>query len=186
MIKNSDLSTNYEEIPVTCSMNEIIHSTRYTMVSSDPIGGLYLGGLFAAQDYEKQKEKNIFYVLSVLENDLTKQLKEDYTKYGITHKTINIADALNSEIFPHFLDCSEFIDQALKKGNILVHCKMGVSRSASIVVAYLIHKKGYRTVKEALDLVQEKRRSACPNFAFQKQLKQWENYCIELLYADDY
>ena len=38
----------------------------------------------------------------------------------------------------YFDHCIEFIDYNIKKGNVLVHCMMGISRSSTIVIAYLM------------------------------------------------
>lgn len=57
--------------------------------------------------------------------------------------------------------------------NILVHCFAGKSRSTSMVVGYLMGRKGL-TLKEALDLIREKRPIAEPNPGFIIQLKAYE------------
>lgn len=40
-------------------------------------------------------------------------------------------------------DCLDYIDAALQSGGrILVHCSQGVSRSATIVIAYIMWRSG--------------------------------------------
>lgn len=56
---------------------------------------------------------------------------------------------------------------------MLVHCYAGVSRSVTIVVAYIMKKYNWN-VDEALNFVKEKRVVAKPNDGFMKQLKQFE------------
>ena len=56
--------------------------------------------------------------------------------------------------------------------NILVHCIQGISRSVSIVLAYLMYKG--RTLKESYDLVREKRSVSRPNPSFVKELLAYE------------
>ena len=58
--------------------------------------------------------------------------------------------------------------------NIFVHCFMGSSRSATIIIAYLIkyHKYGLR---DALNYVKEKREVVNLNQDFFKQLRQFED-----------
>ena len=51
----------------------------------------------------------------------------------------------------------------------MVHCQAGVSRSVSIVIAYLI-RKNRTTYENALETVRQKRPVANPNKGFVKQL----------------
>ena len=45
-------------------------------------------------------------------------------------------------LFSHFPSCISFIESAAKSGgNVLVHCYAGVSRSSTIVIAYLMQTK---------------------------------------------
>ena len=53
-------------------------------------------------------------------------------------------------------------------GKVLVHCVQGVSRSAVLVIAYLMIKEGM-PVQEAVRKVREKR-EICPNPSFLRQL----------------
>ena len=57
-------------------------------------------------------------------------------------------------------------------GKVFIHCKAGVSRSATITIAYLM-KKYKLTYEEALMYVRSKRSIICPNAGFVKQLKHY-------------
>ena len=59
------------------------------------------------------------------------------------------------------------------KQKILIHCICGVSRSVTILLAYIIKKYNY-TPQYALKLVKKKRNIANPNSNFMKQL--WTYY----------
>lgn len=48
--------------------------------------------------------------------------------HQINHKTINAFDLPSFKMTPHFEEAYKFIDDALKKGNVLVHCAAGISR----------------------------------------------------------
>ena len=61
-----------------------------------------------------------------------------------------------------------------KKGRTLVHCFAGISRSATLVIAYLVHELGY-TLRQAHDFVRSKRPCIQPNIGFWKQLIELEN-----------
>ena len=67
-----------------------------------------------------------------------------------------------------------FIDHALdRKEGVLVHCLAGRSRSATIVLAYLVTRRGL-TLYEAYQFLQARRPSISPNLGFMGFLMQLE------------
>lgn len=58
-------------------------------------------------------------------------------------------------------------------GHVLVHCQAGISRSATICLAYLIQSRRVR-LEEAFDFVKQRRGVISPNFGFMGQLLQFE------------
>ena len=76
-----------------------------------------------------------------------------------------------------FYECIEYIESVKEKnGRVLIHCIQGISRSVSIVMAYLIYKNKY-TYDKAFSLVQSKREISSPNFGFSIQL---QNFYLRL------
>jgi atypical dual specificity phosphatase len=59
------------------------------------------------------------------------------------------------------------------KNVVLVHCLAGMSRSATIVCAYLLATTSMNT-QETISFVRSKRSIIQPNYGFEKQLKAWE------------
>jgi protein-tyrosine phosphatase len=55
-----------------------------------------------------------------------------------------------------------------------VHCFAGVSRSATIVIAYLMQELG-KGMLEAMKFVKRRRPVVSPNFGFQRQLMDFES-----------
>lgn len=55
----------------------------------------------------------------------------------------------------------EFMDEhPLETHPVLVHCQAGISRSCSMIAAYLLHKKLCTTVDEAVEFIMVKRSNA--------------------------
>lgn len=79
-----------------------------------------------------------------------------------------------SELAAHLPSATAFIRSALHDPNarILVHCMEGVSRSTSVVCAFLISEYGW-TPAQAIQYVKTRRRSAEPNFGFVQQLQEY-------------
>jgi protein-tyrosine phosphatase len=89
------------------------------------------------------------------------------------HKILPLQDTLEFPILHFFDEAVEWIDSKRKDGhNVLVHCHAGVSRSATIVVAYLMRFKGWTAI-EALSYVRLRRERAKPNASFWNQLLEY-------------
>ncbi|CAJ0946549.1 unnamed protein product [Ranitomeya imitator] len=97
---------------------------------------------------------------------------EYYSDMIVEYYGVEAADLPSFDLSQFFYPAAEFIHMALNKSNnkVLVHCAMGRSRSASLVLAYLmIYEK--MTVVDAITQVL-KHRCILPNRGFLKQLRQ--------------
>jgi dual specificity phosphatase 12 len=60
------------------------------------------------------------------------------------------------------------------KGIVLVHCDQGVSRSSTVIIAYLLYSNtNLSTVDKAFNLVKSARSIIRPNPSFMEQLEQY-------------
>jgi protein-tyrosine phosphatase len=138
------------------------HQIRY---STGRHGKIFLGSLpnrlCSDADVLIEKER-VKTVLSVNEHWETKPfgLSEPYSRkswkrLGIEHRLLIAKDhALLNE---KQLDAAaEVINERLKHGNIYVHCRAGVGRSAMAVAAYLIKYEG-KTVDQACRIIRSSR-----------------------------
>jgi len=92
-----------------------------------------------------------------------------------TYLQLDIGDTPDYNISDHFEIVNSFINDALEipTNKVLVHCMYGISRSVTLVSAYLISKNISKTYtsKNAIDSIKEFRPIANPNFGFTKQLE---------------
>ena len=87
---------------------------------------------------------------------------------------ITLADSCIEAIIPKIKETKDFIDGCLRGGGrVLVHCNDGMSRSASLVIAYIMQTYG-QDFKSALNYVQQRRFCVQPNDGFEQQLKEFE------------
>nr|XP_057926152.1 dual specificity protein phosphatase 2 [Doryrhamphus excisus] len=87
---------------------------------------------------------------------------------------LNVEDSLAADIGSYFSTAIAFIDSVKQNGGrVLVHCQAGISRSATICLAYLMHAQRVR-LDEAFDFVKQRRDVISPNLAFMGQLLLFE------------
>ena len=98
----------------------------------------------------------------------------DVVKGCAHYKFIDIKDEPTENILDHFDELFQYIDKVLDQNlKVLIHCKGGFSRSATVVIAYLMHSQNL-SLKTAHDIVKEKRPIIRPNIGFWKQLISFE------------
>ncbi|KAL2097932.1 hypothetical protein ACEWY4_007139 [Coilia grayii] len=91
-------------------------------------------------------------------------------------RTLRIAvyDDPEEDLHKYFDTCADAIDkEAVKGGHIVVYCKSGRSRSATICVAYLMKHQGL-SLSEAFETVRKARSVVQPNPGFWAQLEKYE------------
>lgn len=97
-----------------------------------------------------------------------------YEDVGIRYLGFHLLDHPNTNISEYFYRASDFIQSAINSGGkVYVHCLMGISRSSTCVLAYLMLMKGMSAV-EAIRIVKEKR-AIHPNDGFLQQLADLDN-----------
>ncbi|XP_039984466.1 dual specificity protein phosphatase 22-B-like isoform X1 [Xiphias gladius] len=129
---------------------------------------LYLGNIRDARDRELLAQHNITHILSI--HDAAAPVLED-----MTYLCISAADHSKQNLTQYFRDSIMFIHESRLKGEgCLVHCVAGVSRSVTLVVAYIMTVTGCGWVR-SLAAVRAARPCAGPNLGFLRQLEEFES-----------
>jgi protein-tyrosine phosphatase len=130
---------------------------------------LYLGNYKDASSIEVLRNHKIESILNA-----TIECKNEFPKY-FEYKKIPVCDTVKTNIKFYFEDATNFLESCrLKNRKVLVHCYMGISRSSSCILAYLIKYKGY-TFESAYLHVKSFKPDIQPNEGFVQQLRQYEN-----------
>ncbi|XP_055947461.1 uncharacterized protein LOC129980957 isoform X1 [Argiope bruennichi] len=130
---------------------------------------LYLGSQHDALSRDVLQHYNITYQLNVS----TSCPKPDFIQDSHFMR-IPVIDNYCEKLLPHFSKAFQFLDKVKESsGCVLVHCLAGISRSATVAIAYVM-----RTLKmtsdEAYRYVKSKRVTISPNFNFLGQLLEYE------------
>lgn len=131
---------------------------------------LYLGNVSAAVDVDTLQQCKITHILTLDTCPLPRKIIE---MRNVKVKFIHLVDQPKEDILSYLQETDCFINEAIENGIILVHCYYGMSRSAAVVIAYVMKKYSIK-YEEALDRVKEKRKIVFPNEGFAYQLKLYE------------
>ena len=151
---------------------------------------IFIGNLYSTLDPETLQANNITTIVSLMD--------ARHGKWGAPsirsivpearHLYIPCLDSSTMDLLPFMSDTCDFIgNHACNPNNdgknVLVHCREGVSRSASIVIAYLMRKHNM-SLDDALTEVKGKRKvRPSPNFI--DQLRVWEAVGYQVWRDDD-
>ena len=134
---------------------------------------IYLGEKEGLKDPEYFSSEKITHVLSLIDMEISLPIESK-----LVHKLISIEDDEKSNLLKIIKECIEFIEKADK---IFIHCMYGISRSPSIVIAYLMWKT-HCSYYDTYFFVKNRRKFIYPNEGFVKQLKLFE----KLIKKDNY
>ncbi|XP_046495773.1 dual specificity protein phosphatase 22 isoform X3 [Equus quagga] len=151
--------------------------------------GLYIGNFKDARDAEQLSKNKVTHILSV--HDSARPMLE-----GVKYLCIPAADSPSQNLCSsrrpegdpqrtgksmgcrtrHFKESIKFIHECRLRGEgCLVHCLAGVSRSVTLVIAYIMTVTDFGW-EDALHTVRAGRSCANPNLGFQRQLQDFEKH----------
>ncbi|VDI60200.1 dual specificity phosphatase 3 [Mytilus galloprovincialis] len=146
----------------------MLPSTAYDEVYPN----LYLGEDTIALSRVGLRNLGITYLLNVAQGNTKYHVNGNdvmYHKVNIEYLGLEATDQMNFDLSIYFEKGADFIEKGLKSGGkVMVNCKQGVSRSATLVLAYLMIKC-HMTAQEAVRTVRAKR-EIDPNEGFLQQI----------------
>jgi len=129
---------------------------------------LYLGSEWNASNLEELNSNGVTHILNV-----TREIDNFYPSV-FQYLNIREYDVEETDLLKYWDKTYLFIKDCLVQGGkVLVHCKMGISRSASTVVAFAMKYFDW-TMDDSLDHVKKKRGVIDPNKGFRQQLQVYE------------
>ncbi|KAL3523770.1 hypothetical protein ACH5RR_016604 [Cinchona calisaya] len=128
---------------------------------------VYLGGDAVARDRDILKQHGITHILNCVGFVCPEYFKADFV-----YRTLWLQDSPTEDITSILYDVFDYFEDVREQGGrVFVHCCQGVSRSTSLVIAYLMWREG-QSFDDAFQYVKAARGIADPNMGFACQLLQ--------------
>ncbi|ELP86872.1 dual specificity protein phosphatase, putative [Entamoeba invadens IP1] len=174
------INTNYIDAPMYRDMTQcLLFPSPYFQITPSQVNEkIYLGSLDSTRERDVLLARNISGILSlgVKAIVVSKKIKVEF---------IPIDDDPCASIDQTFPRCFNFIDAIFEDGGaVLIHCHAGISRSSTVLIAYLMFKNMW-TYRQALTFVKSKRPIICPNSGFERQLLCLENKMFNVKNEED-
>ena len=131
---------------------------------------VYLGNAYNASNFSCLTENNVGLIINI-----TFEIPNYFEKHFQYH-AIRIDDVNGASILPYFDTVNALIDNFLRQNteqNVLIHCFMGSSRSASLAAVYYAFKN-HCSVEEAIRYMKTKRDIVNINTSFIAEMRAWK------------
>jgi len=156
-----------------------------TQIMSEVRPWLFLGSVGDALDRDRLQSNSVTHILNAAKECDSGSPLSDADFGGLVYKKLNLVDHSDEPIVGVFEEAFEFIEEAKRmRGKVLVHCQRGISRSATLVIAYIMKTEAL-TLESAFASVRAKRSIVNPNLGFvltlqgyQEQLYPESNHTI--------
>ncbi|KAG8379557.1 hypothetical protein BUALT_Bualt07G0101400 [Buddleja alternifolia] len=146
----------------------LISDAANTEKPSPILGSMFIGGALAARSVYTLQLLGITHILCLCSNEIG-QADSQFPEL-FEYKNFSICDSEDTNISDIFQEAHDFINQVEQiGGKVLVHCFEGKSRSATLVLAYLMLRKNF-TLLQAWNALKRAHRRAQPNDGFARIL----------------
>lgn len=168
------------EMHMTCNLREFKEFIDNEMITilgqmdspTEIFDHVFLGSEWNASNLDELQNSGVQYILNV-----TREI-DNFFPGVFEYHNIRVYDEEATDLLAYWNDTYKFISRAKKAGSkCLVHCKMGISRSAATVIAYAMKEYGW-DLKKAFDYVKERRAVTKPNPSFMRQLEEYQGILL--------
>lgn len=130
---------------------------------------VFLGSQDPAADAELLQSHRVTHIINLATG------VDDHFPKTFHYLRLQILDLPESDLLTHFEECFKFIEESVSHPphTVFVHCNAGVSRSATVCIAYIMHKDNIGLV-DAFNRVKAIRKCVNPNLGFMQQLQKFE------------
>ncbi|KAM9336741.1 dual specificity phosphatase 29-like [Symphorus nematophorus] len=159
------------QTPPTCDLlSLLLKNRRPTGAVNEVWPNLYIGDAATAQQKALLVKLGITHVVNAADGPQHIDTGPHFYKdTNIQYHGVKAPDCKDFDLSRFFIETADFIHGALShKGKVLVHCARGISRSATLALAFLMIKERL-TLVEAVQAVC-KHRNILPNVGFLNQL----------------
>jgi len=160
----------------------MFYYTELSEISEIIKDSLYLSGCSPVTNDNLESLGITAIVCALSENEERRMMNDRQLPGDIKKMYVRLIDADFSDISVHFETAARFIHEEIENGRkVLVHCAAGISRSSSLIMAYLMKYRHY-DLKKSFNLVKTNRRVVRPNNGFFQKLIDYERS----IYGDEH
>ncbi|XP_012697369.2 dual specificity protein phosphatase 13 [Clupea harengus] len=160
------------DTPSVKELERMCFSGRRTGNHADEVWpNLFIGDMSTANDRYSLWKLGITHVLNAAHGKMHSQGSREFYGSAAEYCGVPADDSPSFNLSHYFHSSADYIHQALNSpgARVIVHCAVGVSRSASLGLAYLMIHHHF-TLVDAIRKVMASR-WICPNRGFLKQLR---------------
>ena len=169
-MKSNSNSNNSQDSPMEITTESEEEDSPSIIPPFQILPHLYLGCRKVATCLPGLRESNVRRILNV-----TSSVPNHFQGMeGFVYKQIAVEDNHDVDMLKLLPEAFHFIEEAKACGErVLVHCHAGMSRSVTIILAYLM-KYYDHTLESAHEYVKQRKTDIAPNFSFMGQLLDYE------------
>jgi len=148
--------------------------TELSEISEIVSNQLYLSGCSPVTNDNLESLGITAVVCALSEHEERRMMSDRSISENVKKMYVRLIDADFCDISAHFDSAAQFIDDEIRSGGrVLVHCAAGISRSCTLLLAYLMKYRQF-DLRKSFNLVKASRRVVRPNNGFFQKLIDYE------------